>query len=372
MSCSYLYEIQRKTQDFEQHLQEDQRENSNLSDYSKDEDIWEVPEESFDNVYQQIEGNEKIPEQQESEDNDINKIPEVLNLPTFSNTKSLHISLSTEKIALKPCTNQQQGENYNIIQAPINKTINTEADIIKSMTGNSNTTKTTATTTKTGGSKVQWKNCKLSNNNNNNNSNTKPLLNFTIVPINVSTQKTAETEEAKTIEKLPEIKLTSFISRKNSLKPTTATSSNLKTKTAINDMKTLTNLPQRKSSTGSEINKHITESSTSPESLLDNVLSYASSVSIQSSSLSSNDLDVNCINPQHFANTLSLSPNKNIKNNAGLSKTFPIPELKIIAASNSPTNQAPLILGTHASPSLLTISNLSHSDSFETASNRTR
>ena len=36
MSCGYLYEIQRKSQDFEQHLQEDQRENSNLSDYSKD------------------------------------------------------------------------------------------------------------------------------------------------------------------------------------------------------------------------------------------------------------------------------------------------------------------------------------------------
>ncbi|KAM7353406.1 uncharacterized protein ACRADG_005479 isoform 2-T2 [Cochliomyia hominivorax] len=379
MSCGYLYEIQRKTEDFEQHFEECKRKNSNLSDTSKDEDIWEVPEESFDNFYKQIDGYEKLIDDKERKKDDINNLSEVSNLQPYTNTKTLSISLSTEKIALKP-TNQHN-DSYNKTQAVINKPINTEADVIRSMTDDGNTTTTTTTTTtKSGASKVQWKNYKLSNNNNN--SSVTPPLNFTIVPINVSSQNPTETmDECSTAGKLPEIKLTSFSSRRISIKPVPSKTTALKSNTPkiSNNLKSTINIAsQRKSSSGSEINKLITESSTSPESLLDNILSGASSVSVQSSSLSSNDLDVQKLMHEakscdNVTPSLGLSPIKFNKNTSSILKTQ-IPELKIITAQNSPVNppqQQSLSMGTHASASLLSISNLSHSDSFETASNRT-
>ncbi|KAI8119945.1 Tripartite motif-containing protein 45 [Lucilia cuprina] len=382
MSCSYLYEVvRRKSEEFEQHLEQDKRENSNLSDYSRDDEIWEVPEESFENVYQQMEGNEEL--QQDSEQKDkYNKITdEVLNLKQFESSTNFHISLSTEKIALKSLT-KQPCENSS---KTINKSIKTETDVIKSLTSNTNTTNI-------GANKVQWKNCTLSNNKHS--SSTTSLLNFTIVPINVSTKgqnqiTTDKPPENGTIQKLPEIKLSSFSTRKTTLKPNTPKTSTLKPNssglymhTTFNDLKSTSNLPRRKSSSGSEINKHITESSTSPESLLDNILSGASSISVQSSSLSSNGLngDLEAHKQKQdigksrdiLVPSLVLSPKHFSRNNSGILKTQ-IPELKIITAPNSPTNHAETLnKGTHASPSLLTISNLSHSDSFETASNRTR
>ncbi|XP_065356002.1 uncharacterized protein LOC135950383 [Calliphora vicina] len=368
MSCGYLYEIRRKSEDFEQHFVDNKRENSNLSDNSKDEEIWEVPEESFENVYQQMACNEELPGENKQQD-DINTMTDVLTLKQFENTKTFHISLSTEQIALK-----------SLNQKSINKSINTDTDVIKSMTSDSKIT-TTTTTTNAGGNKVQWKNCKLSNNNKNNSSSTS-LLNFTIVPINVSSQgqkqKTTDQEEIKTVEKFPEIKLTSFSTRKTSLKPITPKTSN--SGFYMHDLKCSSNLPRRKSSSGSEINKHITECSTSPESLLDNILSGASSVSVQSSSLSSSglngDLEVHTFkqeskSPENLAHSLALIPNNIARNSSGILKDQ-ISELQIITAPNLSTKQQKVNVGTHASPSSLTISNLSHSDSFETASNRTR
>lgn len=374
MSCGYLYEIRRKSQDFEPDFVENKRENSNLSDYSKDEEIWEVPEESFENVYQQMVCNEELKGENEQQDN-INTITDVFNLKQFENTKTLHISLSTEQIALKSL-NKQTSRNTS---KSINKSINTETDVTKSMTSDSNIT---TTTTNTGVNKVQWKNCKLSNNKKTNSSSTS-LLNFTIVPINVSSQtekqKTTEQEEIKTVEKFPEIKLTSFSTRKKSLKPISSKTSTLKSDSGfyMHDLKCSSNLPRKISSSGFEINRHITESSTSPESLLDNILSGASSVSVQSSSISSSGLNGDFEGPtfkqesKNLSHSLALSQNNIVRNSSDIMKTQ-ISELKVITAPNSPTKQQQINVRTHASPSILTIGNLSHSDSFETASNRTR
>ncbi|TMW49838.1 hypothetical protein DOY81_005078, partial [Sarcophaga bullata] len=408
MSCGYLYEIRRKSEDYEQHLEQCQRENSNLSEFSKDEEIWEVPEENFDNVYQQIGYNEELTKENEDEvqEDEIRSTPEVLNLRQFENTETIRLSLSSEQIALKSQSEQTQYSMQiacNEMQQIINKSINTETDLTKSMTSDNNainaittttafnTTTVNTTTTNNSGNKVQWKNLKLTNNNNNNNniktndrhkhnSSSSSLLNFSIVPINVSAQNQKKTTE-KELEKFPEIKLTSFSARTNSIKLPAPKATILKPNSGFYAQTTISSMSRRKSSgSGSEVNKHITESSTSPESLLDNILSAASSVSVHSSSQSSNglaaDLDAqkikqNSKSREKSLQSMTLPTNVSGKYNTGILKNQ-IPELKIITTPNTPSNTKTLNIGKNTSPSLLTISNLSHSDSFETASNRSR
>lgn len=407
MSCGYLYELKRKSEDYEQRLEHTHRENSNLSECSKDEEIWEVPQESFDNVYQQIYYNEELNEENdddEVEKNKINSIPDTLKLRQLENYGSIRLSLSSEQIALKSQIEQTQRYTQttnNGMQQIINKSINTQTDVMKSMTTDNNTinaittttafasnTLNTTTTTHIGSNKVQWKNIKLNNNNNNTksnerlkeNSSSSSLINFTIVPINVSAQSPKKTCENE-LEKFPEIKLVSFTTRKNSIKLPVTRKTILKNSGGLYDPTTTSSMPRRKSSgSSSEVNKHTTESSTSPESLVDNILSAASSLSVQSSSQSSNgptiELDAhkihqdstNCEKPLH---SVALPANTDAKNNTTILKNQ-IPELKIIAAPSSPANMQTLSIKKNTSPSLLTISNLSHSDSFETASNRSR
>ena len=408
MSCGYLYEIRRKSEDYEQHLEHNHRENSNLSEFSKDEEIWEVPEENFDNVYQQIGYNEELTEENEDEfeEDENHSIPEGLTLKQFENSETIRLSLSSEQIALKSQSEQTQCSTqiaYNEMQQIINKSINTETDVTKSMTSDNNvinaitattafnTTTLNTTTTNNSGNKVQWKNLRLTNNNNNNNntktndrlqqnSSSSSVLNFSIVPINVSAQSQKKTTENE-MEKFPEIKLTSFSARKNSIKLPAPKATILKPNSGFYAQTTTSSMSRRKSSgSGSEINKHVTESSTSPESLLDNILSAASSVSVHSSSQSSNglvvDLDAQKIKQdskswEKSLQSMALPTNVGGKNNTGILKNQ-IPELKIITAPNFPSNTQTLNVGKNTSPSLLTISNLSHSDSFETASNRSR
>ncbi|XP_013106227.2 uncharacterized protein LOC106086205 [Stomoxys calcitrans] len=248
MNCGYMYEVRRKTDDIDEELrQRNENLKRHISEEEEDDtDVWEVPQESFDNAYEQVinemEFNETINDKAK---NDIgftvvsHKGEESKELSGCPPQK-IHLSLSAEQISLKLLP-QQNLEHFkkSIKQQTINKSINTETDIKRPVTVVNTASETsicatalncsgssgslTTTTTTTTNSSVKWKNVKINKEKPDceHERNKKPFA-LGIISINnlVEPQKSSKTIEIHNNEillaKASEIKL-------SSLKPATTT-----------------------------------------------------------------------------------------------------------------------------------------------------
>lgn len=175
MSFGYLYEVCRKSEDImeEQQMMTPQRLNLKTHSEEDEEEIWEVPAESFDNTYRKV----------ENENDDSEELPkEISKSPESSLTRAieqgvqnldghkLHLSLSAEQISLK--SQQQQCEGHTNTNKPIrgqtiNRPIDTEEALVtRPLTVNTKTTNTglsssNSTNTTTSTSCIKWKNVKI-------------------------------------------------------------------------------------------------------------------------------------------------------------------------------------------------------------------
>lgn len=318
MNCGYLYEIRRKSEDFES-TQRPQHVHLRTFSEEEDDDVWVVPEESFDNAYQTIgenedddgdgdgdknedgddnvgDGDDGIPRKTTSNKNPSNILQ---NFEIFS-AQRLRLSLSAEQISLK--SQQQQWENTHKTDTPINKSINTETDVqarpVVVVGTHSSSASSNATTIDVGkpsdhSSTVKWKNVKINNKCKENEPNTTSthLSGIPLIPLILNqTQKQIPNET----QVLPELKLSL-----NNLPITLRKRSNNSESTTIS--LTRKSESSRKLSLGSVSMQrpHIdlgpqADYYNSPESIVDNILSDVSSVSVQSSSLSSDILTNDC------------------------------------------------------------------------------
>ncbi|XP_073825780.1 uncharacterized protein isoform X2 [Musca autumnalis] len=190
MNKNYLYEIGRNVEEVDVPLQQHGTAIRRTFSEEEDDEIWEVPEESFENAYQQVENDDYDDEEVEITPNQLCTTATTTTHKELHNTEpsgtghKLHLSLSTEQIALKLPQQQQQkhqqksfNSKVTTFQNPINKSINTEADTTKAMTVNSQLTNVTTiggntinscttTTTSSNCGNIKWKNIKINNSNN--------------------------------------------------------------------------------------------------------------------------------------------------------------------------------------------------------------
>ncbi|XP_058980717.1 uncharacterized protein LOC105262023 isoform X2 [Musca domestica] len=187
MDKSYLYEIGDISED---HAAQQHPMRKTFSE-EEDEEIWEVPEESFENAYQQVVNDDDDDEVEEiahnqqwttGKSNEINK-------NESSKAELLHLSLNSEQIALKVPQQQSFNSQITTFEKSINKSMNADTDVTRPMTVNTNITNVTAmgntnTTTSSGGGNVKWKNIKINESNHKSEQQKKSLSLGIIRPMN--------------------------------------------------------------------------------------------------------------------------------------------------------------------------------------------
>lgn len=358
---------------------------------SSDSYVWKLPDEPAHQEYHNV-PNEEPGELVDEE----RKVTEKQNINSDSlkasdksyEPEKIHLNLNAEKVSLKSLQHFNKSKKMpkatttiptitnSSLMSPINKSIKT--------------------------TNLHWKNTKASNDEKSNRQqHMSTPLNFTIVPINLAKERQTTHEE---MQKLPEIKLTSFLEDRrtntfhSSIPPTTklplmkAPNKTSKTDCAKDGtMNEKIHIPSRKASLNSELIDQ-PECSTSPESMLDNVLSAASSFSVHSSSVSSisvlgesENLKARKAKTDCSPSTPPLNTVKHVALNLPSPPTVRLPKNK----SNSLLSSSPLTeLKTNVKKmggksyemktarSLLSVPNLplsiTSSESFETATNCSR
>ncbi|KAL9924406.1 uncharacterized protein ACN2A1_006839 [Glossina fuscipes fuscipes] len=206
-------------------------------------------------------------------------------------TAKIRLNLNAEKVSFKSLQHFNRNKKISKTTTTATTTISTIKNSSLPMSPINNSIKTT---------NLHWKNTKASNDEKSNRQrHMSTPLNFTIVPINLAKERQITVNEE--MQKLPEIKLTSFVEDRrtntfNSSIPQTtklplmkAPNKTPKTECTKDRINGNIHIPNRKASLNSELIDQ-PECSTSPESMLDNVLSAASSFSVHSSSISSNSV----------------------------------------------------------------------------------
>uniref|UniRef100_A0A1A9W5E6 B box-type domain-containing protein n=1 Tax=Glossina brevipalpis TaxID=37001 RepID=A0A1A9W5E6_9MUSC len=259
----------------------------NRSNISKDTHVWKLPDKTKHQKYHIVpneDPNDLMDKREvtEKQNDNSSSLKALEKSHDFEIPEKIHLNLNAEKVSLKSLQNSKKNK----------KIVTTTIPTITSPSASSPINKPIKITN------IHWKSAKTSNDEKSNRQQhmSKPL-NFTIVPINLAKERQTTNEE---MQKLPEIKLTSFVEDHHT---DTYNSSMLTTKLPLmkggNKMakaeflKDKVNenfqVPNRKASLNSEVNDQ-PECSTSPESILDNVLSAASSFSVHSSSISNNSV----------------------------------------------------------------------------------
>uniref|UniRef100_A0A1A9V296 Uncharacterized protein n=1 Tax=Glossina austeni TaxID=7395 RepID=A0A1A9V296_GLOAU len=357
---------------------------------SSDSYVWKLPDEAAHQEYH-IVPNEESGELVDEE----RQVTEKQNINSDSikaQPEKIHLNLNADKVSLKSLQHFNKNKK-------ISKATTTTIPTITNSSFMSPINKSIKTTN------LQWKNAKASNDEKSRRQqHMSTPLNFTIVPINLAKERQTTHEE---MQKLPEIKLTSFTEDRrtntntntfNSSIPATtklplmkAPNKTSKTDCAKDGINEKIHIPNRKASLNSELVDQ-PECSTSPESMLDNVLSAASSFSVHSSSVSSisalgesENLKARKTKTDCSPSTPPLNTGKHVALNLPSPPTVRLPKNK----SNSLLSSSPLkelktnvkkigekSCETKTARNLLSVPNLplsiTSSESFETATNCSR
>ncbi|KAI9585426.1 hypothetical protein GQX74_001273 [Glossina fuscipes] len=264
---------------------------------SSDSYVWKLPDEAAHRKYHiapSEERGELVAEAREVTEKQNISSDSLRALDKSYDTAKIRLNLNAEKVSFKSLQHFNRNKKISkttTTAATTTTTISTIKNSSLPMSPINNSIKTT---------NLHWKNTKASNDEKSNRQrHMSTPLNFTIVPINLAKERQITANEE--MQKLPEIKLTSFVEDRrtntfNSSIPQTtklplmkAPNKTPKTECTKDRINGNIHIPNRKASLNSELIDQ-PECSTSPESMLDNVLSAASSFSVHSSSISSNSV----------------------------------------------------------------------------------